>query len=140
MDLGEEKWAAYHYSNEKEWLDLINRANRSAMPSYFKEVFEDKFIIAAKKPGEPLPKDGLIIKFQNANYIYADDELYVVINLTDGATSQNLAMTSVYIKAWRGGGWSVWTFEDRVMNSIRNLAYFVKEIIFRINSINNRPW
>lgn len=130
LDLGEDRWATYGYATEKEWLDIIRRVNKSALPSYFREVFEEKTIVMAKKPGEAPPKDCLIINFQNANFLYSDDQLFVTIDFIDGATSRNLATYSAYIKAWRGGGWVVWSFESRVVNSIRNLAYFVKERIF----------
>ncbi|HPR48355.1 MAG TPA: hypothetical protein PK341_10250 [Spirochaetota bacterium] len=131
LDLGEDKWAVYRYSTEKEWLDLINAVNRSVVPSYFKEVFEDKTVISAKNPGENPPSDCLIISFENANYNNSDEELFVTIIIIDGKTSRTLAKATVYIDARKGGGFQVWSFEQKINNSIHNLTYFIRDKIFK---------
>jgi len=129
LDLGKDKWAIYRYSDEKEWLDLIDAVNRSVVPSYFKEVFEDKTIITApnSENNPPAPADCLIIDFKNVNYNNSNDELFVTIIINDGKTLSNLAKATVYINAMKGGGFKVWSFEQKINNSIHNLAYFIRD-------------
>ncbi len=127
LDLGNERWALYNYATEKEWQTLLSTVNQSAVPSYFKEIFQDKEVIISKTPDDNPPPDSLYIKFTNAAFLYKDDVLSVEIHWIDGKSKEELSVINVRLKADKGMGFEAFSFEKRVINSIRLLALCIKK-------------
>jgi hypothetical protein len=126
LDLGNERWALYNYATENEWLALLNTVNRLAVPSYFKKTFPDKIVLISKTPNDNPPEDCLYIKFTNAVLLNNADELSVDIDWVDGKSKEKLSAVTVRLKADHGLGFSGFSFENRVINSIRLLAVYIK--------------
>ncbi len=143
LDLGEDRWNEYGFQEKDTWITMINHMNRKALPDYLKEAIPNKKVSVADSKNAKLPKEGLVIKFTNVNYVQrtstaakvmfgsfaGSDTLDLTVHFINGKTQEELytVETSIYSKsAFDAAGWG---FEGRINNCVYNLAYFIQEKI-----------
>src|SRR4030042_934653 len=132
LDLGEYKWKQYGYKNQDEWTAVIGELNRKSMPRYLDKYISGKKITVAKSKTDQPDRDGLVVKFDGANYNYDDAVIDVTVNFIDGKTDKLLYKANVSIVSKIV--WSPWTglvrsqaMEARLDIGLKNLAQFISE-------------
>ena len=143
LDLGEDRWKEYGYEekDKEAWVTTIDHMNRKALPDYLKEAIPNKKVSVADSKNTALPKEGLVIKFTDVNYVQrtstaakvmfgsfaGSDTLDLTVHFINGKTQEELytVETSIYSKsAFDAAGWG---FDGRINNCVYNLAYFIQE-------------
>ncbi len=131
IDFGEQRWSQYGIESKKRWIESINEMNHKSVPQYFKEAFPGKTILASINKKDDPPKNCLYVKFTDVNFIYNNDTLDITMHFIDSTNGQELSNVSANIETTRGAGYGGYIFEYRINNSIRNVAYFIKEKVFK---------
>ncbi len=143
LDLGEQKYQAYGYSEQDKdkWFKCVSEMNLKSMPQYLKEDITKKNVFVAKSKTEPLPPDGMVVIFTDVNYnqqtssaaqvmfgaMAGADTLDVTVHFIDGKSQRELYSEAISLTSKAGMGYSSMGFEGRVNNTVYNLARFISE-------------
>jgi hypothetical protein len=143
LDLGEQKYAAYGYTEQDkgEWFTIVSDANLKSMPQYLKDDISNKPIVVARSKTEPLPSDGLVIIFSDVNYnqktssaaqvmfgaMAGSDTMDVTVHFIDGPSGRELYSESISVTSKAGAGYGSMGFGGRVNNAVYNLARYISE-------------
>ena len=141
IDLNEERWKEFGYKSKGQWIETINFMNQQNMPKHFKEwIPEGKRISFVSSKYAPSPKNGLMIKFSDVQYVCrtstvakimfqasaGSDTLDATIHFIDGQTGKEIYQTRTSVDSV-AGGMADMGFEGRIYNCLYNLTGFISQ-------------